>query len=122
MVSHSIESVRHHGRLADGVRLLGTGVLNCAERPKAVVGEAWALTHGTVHDALRRVKHEPDAPDVHFFYGSHDKLFPAFAQLVSIEGLPLDTVLPYEGGHNRLATDPTLAMGIFAADAPALVA
>jgi pimeloyl-ACP methyl ester carboxylesterase len=120
--SHSADALLHHGKLTDGVRLLGTGALNCAERYRAVLGEIWDLTHGNVHDELRRIKGQSDAPVMHFAYGSHDKLLPAYAQLQSIEGLPFDEVWEYQGGHNRLATDPGLAADVFALHATQLAA
>jgi pimeloyl-ACP methyl ester carboxylesterase len=94
-----------------------TSAGNCARRPWAVGAELTELLEGTVHGELRTVKAMQDAPYVRFAFGLGDKLLPAFAQASSVEGLPFDEVLPYEGGHARLAYDPTLSAQFFEKDA-----
>lgn len=98
------------------IRLGLTSMATCARRPRAVRAELKELLGDTVHNALREVKAQPDAPYVRFMYGEHDELIPAYAQIASIEGLPFDHVTSYRGGHGRLAYDPTLSQQIFMMD------
>ncbi len=88
-------------------------VANCMRRPLAVYGEIKELLNGTVHEDLRAVKAQPDAPFVRFSHGLHDKLLPSYAQVASIEGLPFDDVFGFKGGHARLAYDPSLSWELF---------
>ena len=122
VVSHSTESIAHRGRLRDDVRLLRASLGNCAHRPFAVLGEFLELVDGNVHEELRRVKSQTDAPVVNFRYGLRDKLLPAHAQLASIEGLPFDAVISYDEGHDWLARSPALAHKIFDLQPQELVA
>lgn len=101
---------------------LTMGVMhNCVDRPLAVIGEFDEMISGTVHDALRRIKHTPDAPYMRFMYGSGDRLFPAAAQLEGVRNPrfdEFDEVVPYNGGHMQLARgDSILARAILALDA-----
>jgi pimeloyl-ACP methyl ester carboxylesterase len=116
MLSEPAEALQFRGRWGDGLRLLGTGAINCLQRPQAVRAELRELLDGNVHQELIRVKQRPDAPFIRFMYGLNDRLLPAFAQLESVAGLPFDDIRPFEGEHARLAYDPTLANQIFSLD------
>lgn len=117
---HMIAEAAEIGRLQRNVRtsmhLLADGAVTCASRPQAVLAELRELLDGNVHEELWRVKSKPDAPYIRFMYGLKDPLLPAEAQRDSIIGLPFDHVLPYSGGHVRLAHDPTLSREIFFLD------
>jgi pimeloyl-ACP methyl ester carboxylesterase len=113
LISHSAESVLHHGRFTDDMHLLGTSVINCAKRGPAVIGEFLELVDGDVHEELRSIKSQSNAPLVQFWYGSGDRLLPAEAQLASIQDLPFDQIIEYRGGHDLLARSPALAHSIF---------
>jgi pimeloyl-ACP methyl ester carboxylesterase len=115
--------VRHARRdMRTSLHLLADGIANCASRPQAIPAELRELLDGNVHDELRRTKAQHDAPFVRFMYGLDDRLLPAEAQLDSIAGLPFDEIMPFTGGHARLAYDPTLAAEIFMMEDQALAA
>lgn len=122
MLAEISEIAELRGNVKSGLSLLAGGAANCIRRPQAIVAEIRELMDGNVHDHLRRVKAEPDAPYIHFWYGQHDNLLPAYAQEQSIVGLPFDKVTRYIGRHARLAYDPTLAQEIFASDSQSLAA
>jgi len=108
--------------VGSGLRLLGTGAINCARRPRAIPAELRELRSGNVHQELWHIKAQPESPFIRFMYGLHDQLIPAEAQVDSIQGLPFDEVTGYTGGHARLAYDPALASDILLRDNPALAA
>lgn len=116
LLAETTEAGELRGNLLGGARLLAGGLLNILQRPQAVRAEFSELMQDNVHDELRQVKSQPDAPFMRLMYGLHDQLLPAYAQAESVEGLPFDHVLPYEGGHARLAYDPTLSGEIFTLD------
>lgn len=97
---------------------LGAGcVKNTLSRAGAVFGECHELRDGNEHNNLHIVKARPDAPFIRFVYGTGDMVLPAELQCSSIEGLPLDEIRPYRGGHIDLTTNPAIAATIYAADA-----
>lgn len=122
LLAESLEIKNLRGNLRSGLHLLGGGIVNCARRPQAIRAEFLELLSGNVHDELVRVKQQSDSPFVRFMYGLQDELLPAYAQVESISGLPFDDVVAYEGGHARLAYDPTLSYDILELDNPALAA
>lgn len=122
LVAEAMEVRQLRGNVRDGLRLLGGSVANCVRRPQAIQAEFKELLSGNVHEELRRVKAQPNAPFVRFMYGLQDELLPAYAQIESITGLPFDETISYAGGHARLAYDPTLAYDILSRDSQALAA
>jgi pimeloyl-ACP methyl ester carboxylesterase len=122
MLAEAAEILELRGNVRSGISLLSGGAANCIRRPQAIVAEIRELLDGNVHDHLRRVKAEADAPYIHFWYGQHDNLLPAHAQEMSVADLPFDGVTCYLGRHARLAYDPTLAQDIFASDIRSLAA
>jgi hypothetical protein len=116
MLAEMAEIVELRGNVRNGISLFSGGAANCIRRPQAIVAEICELLDGNVHDHLRRVKAESDAPYIHFWYGEHDNLLPSYAQEASVADLPFDNVTRYVGRHARLAYDPTLSQEIFASD------
>lgn len=122
LIAETLEIKQLRGNLRSGLHLLGGGIVNCARRPQAIRAELRELLSGNVHEELRRVKQQSNAPFIRFMYGLQDELLPAYAQIESIQGLPFDEVVAYEGGHARLAYDQTLSHEILELDHPALAA
>lgn len=116
MLAESAEIGNLHTNVRTRMHLLADGLVNCVQRPHAVTAEIRELLSGNVHEELRRIKSQPDAPYIRFMYGEKDRLIPMAAQIASIEGLPFDDVSSYKGGHVRLAYDPTLSQDIFQMD------
>jgi hypothetical protein len=96
---------------------VGTAAMsNCIRRYRAVAAELYELTNEPIHEEIYSIKENPHAPYIRFLYGDRDYLLPANLQRNGVQGLPIDQVASYRGGHLRLVDDPSLSRDIYQQD------
>lgn len=91
-------------------------VHHCVTRGPAIAAEISEVIRGNEYEALNEIKSQPNPPRMQLFYGSNDRLLPAWAFEMSTPDLPLDHVEMYEGGHTALVNNPQLSQRIYELD------